>query len=56
MQIWRKGHTKVNVHEDGCSIEIRDFPKLGVTEEEFDKIIESIDVKLREHCNLLQNV
>ena len=45
MQIWREGYPKVNVCGDGYAIEIADLPKLGVTEEEIDEIIASVDNK-----------
>ena len=46
MYIWKEGRSKVNVCEDECAIKIEDLSKLDVTEEEFDKIIASIDAEL----------
>ena len=46
MYIWKEGQPKVYVYEDGCAIDVKELPKLCVTEEDFDTIIASIDAKL----------
>ena len=42
MYIWREGYSKVYVGMMGSVIKVEDLPKLGVTKEEFDKIIEEV--------------
>lgn len=45
MYIWKEGATKVRVGNGFYEIEISDLPLLGVTEEEFDSILEDLNKK-----------
>ena len=42
MHIWREGYPEVYVGMIGLAIKVEDFPKLGLTKEEFDKTVEEI--------------